>query len=303
MWNNPNSIATANPNSGEGYMIGRVKDIVLGEWKNKDLNIKDPNYTNASDVGKIFFEILYTGNDVSIGNTIMPAYPIFSTFKQFPILGETVLIISGPSKNLNDDVSNQDLFYFPPYFAWNSVNHNSLPNLDEVGNFNAKTSQIPNYQRSVSPTPPNFPLGYTFPELSHIRNLQAFEGDVIIESRFGQSIRFGSTNVKSQNNWSSEGNPGDPITIIRNGQGNPTFKLDQFASTVEDINSDKSSIYLTAGQKINLSLAKFPLDTFGIAVSPIDQPVITKTAPATSNQINNAASQDQQSLNPQNTNR
>lgn len=296
MFENPNDKYSPNQNLGQGYMIGRVKNIVLGEWKNKDLNIKDKNYFNAGDVGKIFFEILYSGNDVSKGNTVMPAWPIFSFIKQFPVLGEIVMVVSGPSKNLNDDVSNQSLFYFPPYFAWNSINHNSLPNLEEVSNFNSQTSQIPGYQRSSAVTPPNFPLGKTFPEMSDKRPLQAFEGDLIIESRFGQSIRFGSTSVKSQNNWSNQGNVGDPITIIRNGQGIPTFKLDPFSSTVEDINSDLSSIYLTGGQEINLSLAKFPLDTFGVSVSPIDRPVITTVAPITSNQINDANSQDELSL-------
>ena len=303
MWTNPNNIYSENRNIGQGYIIGRVKDIVLGEWKNKDLNIKDINYTSPADIGKIYFEILYSGNDVSIGNAINPALPIFSTIKQFPLLGEIVLIVSGPSKDLNEDVSNQQLFYFPPYSQWNSVHHNASPNLNEVGKFNEKISQNPNYQKATtSGPPPNFPLGYIFSEKSNIRSLQAFEGDTLIESRWGQSIRFGSTSIKSQNNWSSTGSLGDPILIIRNGQGNPTFKLDPFSSTVEDINSDKSSIYLTAGQKINLELAKFPLDTFNISVSPIDQSVITIAAPTISNQMNNAADQDRDSLNLQNPN-
>ena len=303
MFNNPNSITAANQDLGQGYMIGRVKDIVLGEWKNKDLNIRDENYKSASDIGKIYFEVLYSGNDVSKGTYIRPAYPIFSLVKQYPLISEIVLIISGPSKDLNDNASNQELFYFPPFHQWNGVHHNAFPNLEEVAAFNRKTAQTPGYQKSPTSTPPNFPLGSYFPEKSDIRSLQAFEGDLLIESRWGQSIRFGSTNIKSQNNWSSTGSIGDPIMIIRNGQGDPTFRLDQFASTVEDIASDKSSIYLTAGQRINLALAKFPLDTFGIAVSPIDQPVITVSAPIISNEINAAAQQDSDALKNQTNNR
>jgi hypothetical protein len=46
-------------------------------------------------------------------------------------------------------------------------------------------------------------------------------GDSLMEGRYGQSIRFGST-AKSlshyRNNWSESGHNGDPISIIRNGQ-------------------------------------------------------------------------------------
>jgi hypothetical protein len=76
---------------------------------------------------------------------------------------------------------------------------------------------------------------------------------MILEGRFGNSIRFGSTNASSEisnpNNWSDSGNTGDPITIIRNGQ---STNLDEkgWLPTVENINSDASSIYLTSNQRI-----------------------------------------------------
>lgn len=100
-----------------------------------------------------------------------------------------------------------------------------------------------------------------------IKSLLPKEGDYILQGRFGQSIRFGSTvnqgieNLNEQDNWSEGGNIGDPITIISNGlpsdpnvyQLNPIIDDDiekPWISTMEDINNDPSSIYLTSTQKI-----------------------------------------------------
>ena len=76
----------------------------------------------------------------------------------------------------------------------------------------------------------------------------------MIEGRFGQSIRFGSTidnsKVTKPNRWSNEGNLGNPITIIRNGQTTPpdNFNGDRI---LEDIDQDPSSIYLCSKQQLS----------------------------------------------------
>ena len=80
-----------------------------------------------------------------------------------------------------------------------------------------------------------------------------YEGDMILEGRFGNSIRFGSTNnsqeISNPNAWSDSGNTGDPITIIRNGQSS---NLDEkgWIPTTERINEDATSIYLTSNQRL-----------------------------------------------------
>jgi hypothetical protein len=53
-----------------------------------------------------------------------------------------------------------------------------------------------------------------FVEKGNIHPLLPFEGDIIYEGRWGNSLRFGSTTKTSgsyQNNWSSFGEKGDPI--------------------------------------------------------------------------------------------
>ena len=73
------------------------------------------------------------------------------------------------------------------------------------------------------------------------------------EGRFGQSLRLGTTSKSKsiyKNSWSTVGNEGDPITILRNGQ--PLKSSDKgWVPIVEDINKDLSSIYLTSYQKLN----------------------------------------------------
>jgi hypothetical protein len=61
---------------------------------------------------------------------------------------------------------------------------------------------------------------------------------------------LGSTVKNAPNTWSSTGTNGDPITIIRNGQGNQTEE--GWIPTVEDINNDDTSVYFTSTQKIPL---------------------------------------------------
>ena len=47
-------------NSGQYFIIGRVTDIVLGEFFDDGIT-KNPSRTSPADLGKIDFEILYTG--------------------------------------------------------------------------------------------------------------------------------------------------------------------------------------------------------------------------------------------------
>jgi hypothetical protein len=97
-------------------------------------------------------------------------------------------------------------------------------------------------------------LGSTFKEKLNIHPLLPYEGDVIYEGRWGNSIRLGSTvkNSYTKNDWSEVGENGDPIVIIRNGQTNYN-NLDPWIPITEDINRDSSDIWLTSTQKIPIT--------------------------------------------------
>lgn len=283
--------------TGQYFIIGRVKSVVLGPYKGGTKQL-DPDYGNPSDIGKIRYETLYSPYITSNADAVSePASPIFNFIKQYPVLNEIVLVIAGPSERLNDKVTNQQFFYFPAYNLWNNPNHGAFPNLQELKKFLSSFLNRPLYGGSPV-TASSMPLGFTFQENGNVRNLQPFEGDTIVQSRFGQSIRFSSTvpKLKSSNNWSNSGNNGDPITIIINKQGNPNT-LSKFDTIVEDINRDGSSIYMTSTQEIFLEdINNFPLKSFGTQVTPISQPILQIQRTPIFNEISSPADQDKKNI-------
>ena len=175
----------------------RVNDIILDE--------NHPNFRTAEDIGAIrFTEIQDQTTETSNSNTW--AKPYHFNISHFPLINEIVELVSAPKYNYNEDSSPDDYYLSTRILAVDgNVQNNELPDfIPENG--------IP------------IPLGNYFKRNNLLRRLKPYEGDLIIQSRFGSSIRFGSTinntfvkNPLLQNKWSNEGNIGDPITIITNG--------------------------------------------------------------------------------------
>ena len=249
------------------FINGRVKDIILS---NKHPLFND--YGGWNGLGTIFFEpISNIGDNESTNQPV--ALPLIPYLKTYPLVNEIVLLYSLPSKNVNpyNNFENTNVYYYiNPISIWNAPNHNAFPNNN--ARIKADQNSINNYQEveaglpvPIAPDPNsvnfNSPLnGGTFVEKANIHPLLPYEGDVIHEGRWGNSIRLGSTvsgsNISDdyQNNWSLVGNNGDPLMVIRNGQ--PSNASDTgWLPIVEDINNDLSSIYLTSYQKIPLKAA------------------------------------------------
>lgn len=287
-------------------IIARVTRIIL-----ESIDVNDPKNKDFAELGEwgaigcINFSILYSSTDTSnkkYSNFI--AKPLFSNIKQYPLVGEIVQIIPGPSDGLNDRKSKQDYYYTVPFNTWNSVHHNAFPDLREYAEFvidnkvNNNSVELGQNQGN-NPSYEEFPLGKTFKEKDNIKDLLPFEGDFILEGRWGQSIRFGSTVLGKErvNSWSKDGEDGDPILIIRNYQGNQSVK-EAYVPTVENINIDGSSIYLTHNQSINIQdIGKFPLDTFNVKVRiTADQTIPLQNNPV-SFDTTSPKSQDENTLN------
>jgi hypothetical protein len=113
-------------------------------------------------------------------------------------------------------------------------------------------------------------LGKTFKEKIDIHPLLPYEGDTIYEGRWGNSFRLGSTvkNATISNKWSSIGENGDPILILRNGQ--TTYTSDSWIPETEDINGDLSSIYLTSTQQLPLFPASVNNFSFSKSTPPLN---------------------------------
>ena len=260
--------------SGQSYILGRVTHIVYGPYY-PGTTIPDPNYTNPTDLGKILFEIL-NGTQSSTFNSEgnQPAMPFYSWMKQYPTEGEYVHIVTGPSLGLNENTNQKSYYYLPPFNLWGAVNHNALPNLTDYNEHvnavkvNYQQNGITNQTSNLTTGSIQYPLGNNFPEKPNIKNLEMFVGDIAFESRVGSSIRFGSSLISNRDkNYWWDGPEGNPITIIRNGQGR---QVDQegWIPTIENINRDPSSIYLTNGQVVEIvDINKnFPLTTLGVTL-------------------------------------
>ena len=89
-----------------------------------------------------------------------------------------------------------------------------------------------------------------------------YEGDYIYQGRWGNTIRLGSTvtDASIPNTWSSTGENGDPIMILKNGQHDED--TDPWVPQVEDINTDLSSIYLTSTQTLPIDVASKKYDSY-----------------------------------------
>lgn len=212
-------------------------------------------------LGGIFFSHIANPNPPKGFDHGSFAKPLFPNQKVYPLRNEVVYILSLPSSNIQEDVNNISYYYLFPLNVWNSTHHNAIPdpirrNPDEFlsKNESYESSEYGDVKR-ISNKFKEIDLGRTFKEKNMIKPLQPYEGDILYEGRWGQSLRFGSTikNSLISNPWSSAGEDGDSITILRNGQfeeGNESW-----IPQVEDINKDISAMYLTSNQKIPIKLS------------------------------------------------
>jgi hypothetical protein len=227
-------------------IAGRVISIVLDET-----HPRFGEFGEWNGLGTIEFDLV---DSPTPANQLYPtARPLDSSVKSFPLINEIVYILALPNTNIGEFSTTKTNYYINTVGIWNHPHHNAFPQNSNI----LPPSQQKDYVqtelgsvRRVTDQSTEIFLGRTFIERGDIHPLLPFEGDKIIEGRWGNSIRFGSTVKNAPNTWSSIGENGDPITIIRNGQGNQTDE--GWIPTIEDVNNDDSSVYFTSTQKIPL---------------------------------------------------
>jgi hypothetical protein len=255
-----NSKGGVKPYSSSDIFYVRVKDIILS----KDHPLFN-EYGAWTSIGTIICQKIYpyinNPNEELIGNIV--ASPLFPNYKHYPLINEIVALYPYlPDSSLSGismEGKKSAYYYISPINLWASQHHNAV----SIGTENTLSpSQQKNYQQTsagsvnrVTNGGTEIDLGNTFVEQTNINPLQPFEGDFIVEGRFGQSLRFGSSEGK------------DPITKIRNGQGTETS--DGWVTINENINQDKASIYLTSTQQINLEPNIFNYNSYTTAPESI----------------------------------
>lgn len=171
--------------------------------------------------------------DGYVNKPLIFAKPANTSIKKVPVIGEMILAFQlNSSKPKSDTYDPNQWYYLSTVDIVSSVNHNVL------------TGYTSNEEKQQQ-------VGKSFPEKT-ISPLQPYQGDVLMEGRFGNSIRLGNSvqggslyTLQQQSKFTG-GSPGDPILIISNGRQNKPAK--EFVH--EDIKLDQSSLYLTSTQAI-----------------------------------------------------
>jgi len=244
-----NKSSNSSSNPGSSRFLIRVIDINLDPSKGFD-RVGVLKGQKVSPTG------------IASGKILENVFPSNTSQKNFPVVNEYVwvwktiapnsaggqYVWEGPVSMYGNASPNANTFP-SPYNTSTPDSQKVTYNQAETGAYNIINNNPPEAEPAKSPTD-------TFQEKSNIHPLVPFAGDIIYEGRWGNSIRLGNTaKVTGQygNNWSTAGNNGDPITIIRNGQ-NP--KSGDFGAEpiTENVNKDLSSIYLTSYQKLPFDL-------------------------------------------------
>jgi len=263
-----NRDASRRGGGGSSMFSARTKDIILdrshqyfpiaGEW---------------NSIGAIMFESVKSPTLAPRNQTLSAspvfAYPLFPNIKHYPLLEEIVMVFFLPDSNVQQNSTSGRFYYLPPINVWSSQIQNAIPGIDDLPVSQTKTVDMVNLgsPNIVDNTINSISLGKYFTE-GEFNPLIPYEGDIIYEGRFGNSIRFGSTTQGAiPNQWSLSGTtPGNPILILRNGQASTS--KDPWQPVVEDINNDDSSIYLTSFQQIPLRVANLADFSFSKSTSP-----------------------------------
>ena len=199
-----------------GLLPARVIDISLVTSTNGK-SIFQTTGGEFANIGAIKFELL--GNSTSKENFPQGpvAFPLDNNVRKVPLINEIVFIMSGPSRNiaLEENSDAIDFYYMNAISIWGRSHLNMLPSNSSTSK-NTDTVPLTDVEKGISNNKDNQVVepkpGNTFEEKSGIRNLFPNEGDVIIEGRFGNSLRFGSTAKQPSENkdvespWSSVGN-------------------------------------------------------------------------------------------------
>ena len=267
------------------YFTNKNYKLNPDQWP-VDINGKPPsnNDLDYTWIGRALVRLVHSQINVEKEDLIW-AMPLESNISEYPILNETVGVV----------------FYLGQYYYTRKINTFNTINADadfnseiNSGGFrNAKYEIVQgNRELILKNTDPVTPyigpqsklnslgsigymgaLGRYFYYNPRIRSLKRREGDLIFESRFGQSIRFASYDDNRSNDkgydsdfggytdYKGNGviNPyskmeaggGNPFILIRNRQ-RPISKTNVDEKNVggymlEDINNDGSSIHLTSG--------------------------------------------------------
>jgi len=250
--------------------VGRVKSIVLD-----DTHPRFEELGGYGALGTIEIDNVKIPSSVPT-NKYPTAKPLFSNITSYPLINEIVFILALPDQSSSTNSNSTTSYYVSTVSTWTHPHCNPLPFVPNQQSAKPDNDSKRYYQvlagstNIIGDNTKEYKLGNTFVERSNIHPLLSFEGDIIYEGRWGNSVRLGSTVKNRPNNWSITGTDGDPILILRNGQPSDTSD-EGWVPIVEDINKDLSSVYLTSTQQVPLTAASTNYNSYTTAPTKPDQ--------------------------------
>lgn len=236
IWNVAKQVASTVVNKSSDD-LAIVYSVILDEnhplIKSGDVNI--------ADVGSIECRLL---NDIT-GDSLLIAKPLDSTVTILPIRNQTVFIqklgsgyvYTQISKGLSPNTSNNEnsistLFTQEQSAAGDGNKAEGYSNVSSTGIARSNTNEVNDFDG----------YGDYFTAEEGIHKLKLYEGDVLFQSRFGQSIRLSGYN-NSENKFF-------PTLTIRSGESPENRKKDDTVLVEENINEDGNIIFLGSGEKL-----------------------------------------------------
>lgn len=199
-------------------------------------------------------------------NSYVLARPLNPNIKHIPIIGETVLLINTISPYGSKSGYLEDTYYISIVNLQGNIHHNGLPGASALP-VNPPNATSDSYQAAANGNPTSvassnntYTIDENFPDNPNVKSLHPYLGDVMVEGRFGSSIRLSSTQQESglfklQPLWSTgDGQAGDPIIVIRNTSNHKaTGQFNDFVT--ENLTDDSTDIVISSTQQINFTPA------------------------------------------------
>ena len=244
------SLSSANSNKQTptiSIQTGIVVDVILDDTHSRIAKKADTEtrFTekNMNSLGGV---VVRPYSDNTTPDEKLQIYkPLESTNLELPIIGEVVELVKIGSSEYYKRIPGQFLNKASAVEGRATVVYPDKEKSTNTANDYSKVSETgTSTTKSGTSNPELQKLGKYFKH-TPINNLKLYEGDKLIQSRFGQSIRFSAYN--NVNNVFS------PTIIIRNRQNSESLgKLKEGDITEEDVNKDGTTIAITSNDyKLN----------------------------------------------------
>lgn len=231
------------------YFTAIIEDIVINETGGSILKYAP----NGANIGEALVRIIPQDKNVPLEN-LKTAFPLESNIQAYPLKGEQVVIF----KTMGG------LYYSRSIATTRKLSENSWFGLRRF--FRNVNKALTKDARNLSNTGAG--LGNTFSTVADadvtsngvefvsnptVRHVRANEGDLIIQGRFGNVIRMGSSLFKSQ------GFPDANLLLTAGMWESPeevsTAREGPYSLVFENLDADKSSIWMVANQEVPFTAA------------------------------------------------